>query len=57
MKKATHQESVIVAEKVDCIEIDVDIDNIVNLEDSTRLVFIDEECRNLIVVMILENLL
>ena len=57
MKKATHQESVIVVEKVDCIEIDVDIDNIVNLEDSTRLVFIDEECRNLIVVMILENLL
>ena len=57
LKKATLQENVIVVEKLDCIDMDVDIDDIVNLEDSTRLVFIDEECRNLIVVMILENLL
>ena len=33
-------------EELDCI----DIDDIVNLEDSPRFVFINEECGNLIVV-------
>ena len=28
----------------------IDIDDIVNIEDSPRLVFIDEECRNLLEV-------
>ena len=36
----------IVEEELDCI----DIDDIGNLEDSPRLVFINEECGNLIVV-------
>ena len=38
--------NVIVEEELDCI----DIDDIGNLEDSPRLVFINEECGNLIVV-------
>ena len=38
--------NVIVGEELDCI----DIDDIGNLEDSPRLVFINEECGNLIVV-------
>ena len=37
----------IVEEDLDCI----DTDDIGNLEDSPRLVFIDEECGNLIVVI------
>ena len=36
----------IVEEELDCI----DIDDFGNLEDSPKLVFIDEECGNLIVV-------
>ena len=40
------QKNVIVEEELDCI----DIDDIGNLEDSPRLVFINEEFRNLIVV-------
>ena len=40
------EKNVIVEEELDCI----DIDDIGNLEDSPRLVFIDEECGNLIVV-------
>ena len=36
----------IVKEELDCINIDI----IWNLEDSPRLVFIDEECGNLVVV-------
>ena len=36
----------IVKEELDCIDIDI----IWNLEDSPRLVFIDEECGNLVVV-------
>ena len=45
MKKATFQKkNVIAEEELDCI----DIDDIVNLEDSPRLVFIDEERGNLI---------
>ena len=39
------EKNVIVEEKLDCI----DIDGIVNLEDSPRLVLIDEECGNLMV--------
>ena len=39
--------NVIVEEELDCI----DIDYTGNLEDSPRLVFIDEECGNLIVVI------
>ena len=38
--------NVIVEEELDCI----DIDDIGNLEDSPRVVFINEECGNLIVV-------
>ena len=38
--------NVIVEEELDC----TDIDDIGNLEDSPRLVFINEECGNLIVV-------
>ena len=38
--------SVVVEEELDCI----DTDGIRNLEDSPRLVLIDEECGNLIVV-------
>ena len=40
------RKNVIVEEELDCI----DIDDIGNLEDSPRLVFIDEECGNLLVV-------
>ena len=40
------EKNVIVEEELDCIN----IDDIGNLEDWTRLVFIDEECGNLIVV-------
>ena len=47
VKKATLREkNVIVEKELDCI----DINDIGNLEDSPRLVFIDAECRNLIVV-------
>ena len=46
-KKVTLQtKNVIDEEELDC----VDIDDIGNLEYSTRLVFINEECGNLIVV-------
>ena len=40
------EKNVIVEEELDCI----DKDDIRNLEDSPRLVFINEECVNLIVV-------
>ena len=40
------EKNVIVEEELDGI----DIDEIRNLEDSPRLVFIDEECENLVVV-------
>ena len=40
------EKNVIVGEELNCI----DIDDIGNLEDSPRLVFIDEECGNLVVV-------
>ena len=40
------EKNVIVEEGLD----DIDIDDIGNLEDSPGLVFIDEECENLIVV-------
>ena len=40
------EKNVIVGEELNCI----DIDDIGNLEDSPRLVFINEECGNLIVV-------
>ena len=40
------RKNVIVEEELDCI----DIDDIGNLEDSPRLVFIDEECGNLLVI-------
>ena len=43
-KSNPSEKNVIVEEKIDCI----DVDDIGNLEDSHRLVFIDEECRNLI---------
>ena len=47
MKKATFPKKVVLAEQ----ELDgTDIDDIGNLENSPRLVFIDEECGNLIVV-------
>ena len=47
LKKATLQKkNVIVEEELDCI----DIDDIGNLEDLPRLVFIDQECGNLVVV-------
>ena len=39
------EKNVIVKEELDCIN----IDDIANLEDSHRLVFIDEECGNLMV--------
>ena len=45
-KSNPSEKNVIVEEELDCI----DIDDIGNLEASTRLVFIDEECGNLIVV-------
>ena len=47
MLKATLRKKMIVEEDLDCI----DTDDIVNLENSPRLVFIDEECGNLIVVI------
>ena len=47
MIKATFQKkNVTVEEKLDCI----DIDDIRDLKDSLRLLFIYEECENLIVV-------
>ena len=46
-KKATLQKNVvIVVEQL----VGIDTDDIGNLEDSPRFVFIDEECENLIVV-------
>ena len=45
-KSSSSEENVIVEEELDCI----DTYNIGNLEDSPRLVFINEECGNLIVV-------
>ena len=45
-KSNSSEKNVIVGEELDCI----DIDDIGNLEDSPRLVFINEECGNLIVV-------
>ena len=45
-KSNSSEKNVIVEEELDCI----DIDDIGNLEDSPRLVFINEECGNLIVV-------
>ena len=50
-KSSSSEKNVIVEEELDCI----DIDDIGNLEDSPRLVFIDEECRNLIVVNEVES--
>ena len=47
MLKATLRKKMIVEEDLDCI----DTDDIGNLEDSPRFVFIDEECGNLIVVI------
>ena len=47
MLKATLRKKMIVEEDLDCI----DTDDFGNLEDSPRLVFIDEECGNLIVVI------
>ena len=46
LKKSNPSKKNIVEEELDCI----DIDDIGNLEDSLRLVFIDENCGNLIVV-------
>ena len=45
-KSNSSEKNVIVEEELDCI----DIGDIGNLEDSPRLVFINEECENLIVV-------
>ena len=46
-KKATLQKNFVIVEE----ELDgIDTDDIGNLEDSPRFVFIDEECENLIVV-------
>ena len=45
-KSNSSEKNVIVGEELDC----TDKDDIGNLEDSPRLVFIDEECGNLIVV-------
>ena len=45
-KNSSSEKKVIFEEELDC----VDIDDIGNLEDSPRLVFINEECGNLIVV-------
>ena len=47
MLKATLRKTMIVEEDLDCI----DTDDIGNLEDSPRLVFVDKECGNLIVVI------
>ena len=46
VKKATLQKNVIFEKEPDCIN----RDDIGNLEDSPRLLFIDEECGDLIVV-------
>ena len=45
-KSNPSEKNVIVEEELDCI----DIDDIGHLGDSPRLVYFDEECRNLIVV-------
>ena len=45
-KSNPSEKNVIVEEELDCI----DTDDIGNLEDSPRLVFINEECGNLMVV-------
>ena len=45
-KSNASEKNVIVEEELECI----DIEDIVNFEDSPRLVFIDEKCGNLIVV-------
>ena len=45
-KQLFKKKKVIVAEELDCI----DRDDVGNLEDSSRLVFTDEECGNLIAV-------
>ena len=44
-KRNPSEKNLIVEEELDCNH----IDHIGNLEDSSRLVFIDEECGNLIV--------
>ena len=46
VKKNHSSKNVIFEKKLDCI----DRDDIGNLEDSSRLVFIDEECGNIVVV-------
>ena len=46
LKKQLFRKKIIVEEELDCI----DIDDTGNLEDSPRLVLINEECGNLIVV-------
>ena len=46
LKKQLFRKKFIVEEELDCI----DIDDTGNLEDSPRLVLINEECGNLIVV-------
>ena len=45
-RNASEKKPVIVEEELDCIE----IDDIGNVEDSPRLVFMDDKCGNLIVV-------
>ena len=52
-KKATLQKNFIAEEELDGIG----IDDVANLEDSPRFVFIDEKCENLIVARMAENLL
>ena len=47
-KKVTLQKKILAEKELDYI----DIGGIGNIEDSPRLAFIDEECRNLIVVHI-----
>ena len=42
-KKKTPQKKMVVQQELDCIN----IEDIGNFEDSPRLVFINEECRNL----------
>ena len=51
-KKATLQKNFIAEEELDGIG----IDDVANLEDSPRFVFIDEKCENLIVARMAENL-
>ena len=46
LTKATLQKENVIVEELDCIY----IEDTENLQDSTRLVFIDEECGNFIVV-------